>query len=326
MVSIKQGAHMKKIILMFIVTQILLCGCVSRDIYNNSSTYSIEYKDEFGNLNDNLNKLGLVAFDERAIYYSKFQDNIQELWKLQGKKQKKITELNYSHLNIVGKKFYYIDGKTDYIMEMDMDTHEKKIILNLETRYLIAYNNKLYFISVTDEQNNCLFSCDFSGNDVKKLTSNKVNDIYICDNVIYYTSKDTEEDVFRINSVKNDQIEIVYSTNNQIDYFCKIEEGFIVYALNNFYKVHNDKAEILIENPMVVNNTIVNCNNIILYKSMKDSKLHFFDLDENTEGIINRSPIEMTLIYLTNAGIFYYDNQDKGTVLLTHLERYDKMP
>ena len=75
---------------------------------------------------------------------------------------------------------------------------------------------------------------------------------------------------------------------------------------------YNGKEEIVIRNPMVINNTIVNCNNIILYKSMKDSKLHFFDLDKNREGIINKSLAKMTTLYLTNTGIFYYDNQDKG--------------
>jgi len=303
---------MNKIVLMLILIQLLLCGCVLNDIYDNSSTYSIEYKDEFGNLNDNLNNLGLVAFDEKAIYYSKFQDNAQELWKLQEKKREKIAELNYSHLNIVSKKFYYIDGNTKYIMEMDTDTNEKKVISDLKTRYLIAHNNKLYFISIAEEQSNCLFSCDFSGNNLKKIISDEVNHIYIYDNVIYYTSKDDEEDVFTINSLKNDKAEIVYSSNSQIDYFCKTENDFIVYTLNDFYKVHNGKEEIVIRNPMVINNTIVNCNNIILYKSMKDSKLHFFDLDKNREGIINKSLAKMTTLYLTNTGIFYYDNQDKG--------------
>ena len=45
---------------------------------------------------------------------------------------------------------------------------------------------------MSDEENNCLFSCDFSGNNLKKITSDKVNDIYIYDNVIYYTAKDVK--------------------------------------------------------------------------------------------------------------------------------------
>lgn len=271
--------------------------------------FRCSFVEKYGNTSANINNLGLVAFDESNVYYTKWNGKNQKLFKLQDGNEKEICDLNYTCLNVVDKEYYYVDSNTDYIMHMNSVTYKKDIIVDLKVRALNVYDKKLYFICTAEENNNCLFSANIDGSNLTQLTHERIYDFCIYKGKVFYTAINPETDTCSLYSLNSEgKCNLEFNAPSHIGWFCIFDNGFAVYMKNSIYKVVDGKTEILVSNLQVPDNTVNISGNSLVFRTVKDSKLHLIDLKTNSYTSVDAEfPQGNTgCLYVVNNGVFWY--------------------
>ena len=266
---------------------------------------------KFGNTSSNLQSHGWTAQDEGNLYFAVFDDNGKHLYKsdLDGKNKKELAQVDYTDLNAMNGWLYYINDYHIYKVDKNGENNQK--ISDIEVIFLLAYDEKLYVATASEQYNNNLYVMDVDGENVKLLSDDMTSifDLYN-DNIFYVThSPDNTNDVLY-------QIDLNGTNKKEVFKFGDIRwfgvHNDTIYYRSLFGKPRkislSDVGNIDVD-PLGDSSGIISANisdNNLYYFDMVNSQFHILNLNDDKEKVIDTSPGEYYNIYVHNNKLYHY--------------------
>lgn len=147
-----------------------------------------------GNTIENLENYGPVTYDDNYVYYRGGDEwGTPSIYKSDHNGENTAVLANgvAIYLNVVGEWLYYVDISDWYncdICKTSIHGGESQIISDKNAGFLLAYKDRLYFISYGEAGGNYLYSMNDDGSDVVCLSDDIAEIMYIEDDIIYMAS------------------------------------------------------------------------------------------------------------------------------------------
>ncbi len=270
---------------------------------------------DMGNSIGNLNNLGLIAQYDDRIYHMIWEDGKPYLVKsdFNGINRDIISQTDCLYLNIIDDWIYYINSEdSNKVYKMDIDGHNNQKLNEIKGNFLIAFEEGLYVISVSEKYNNSLYYMDYDGRNVKIICNDKVSSIFFYNNYIYYTSvidSNGKVHLCRMDIDGSDK-EIILDDN---------VKKFFIYKDNIFYltgeiiqnrlcrtNINGKKKTVLEKNAVIPEITMNLHNNTLYYRDLSNLTFNQINLDTSKKKILDN--ISFTNIYIIDNKIFHYEN------------------
>jgi hypothetical protein len=300
-----------------------------------------------GNMIENLNNFGYATYDNDSIYYvSTDEKGISNLYKsdFQGENKKILRNGIFTHLNIINGWIYCVNFSDGKIYKINTDGEQAQKMNDKSTSFLLAYDNKLYFIGDWNESRNNLFSMNLDGTDLITLSDEKVSKIYIYNNAIYMASSPNinEKGSFsKIELGKNNK-EQIFNYGYGIDWFCVYNDYIYYVEGRELCKVDiwgNGQSRIAQFGEVIANTYNIDTFNGNFYYSTLENwptglfgwhvVLHRFNLDteklysQNMPNLNMKSKALTVFNYIVGDKIFISEN---GKLFVTDLDGKNGKP
>ena len=241
-----------------------------------------------GNTMGNLITGGFVTYDNDNIYYMTFEGGDAFLNKLSSTGEKnKISDDFCLFLNVVDGWIYYVSGDDDKIYKIDINGNNREKISDIAANFLCAYDGVLYLIGGdTDKYIGNLYAMNFDGSNLRILSADKVNQLYLYENNIYYIAYypgERKQFLFMIDLYGNDKQIIVDSKD--IHWFC-VYDNTIYYKSAAIHKGF-EKISIIDKNETIINE--LTGGFLEEFINVKDNTIFYRDVGYRTFNQINLS-------------------------------------
>lgn len=324
------------IILIMMVLSVLLSSCLNGNSPSKTTSETpprtiVDNRPAgYGNTPANIcNTPGQFAQDENYVYYFSEDDKgAPGLYKsnFDFKETRLIGNISGSSLNVLNGCLYYVNEEdNNTIYKMDTDGQNNQQISGFKSVLkVMAIDDKLYFILEIVESDG-IYVMDTDGNNLKKVTDVCVYNIYIFDNVIYFTgqAENNETGIYKININGTRQTLLLsskYGMNDLLAY-----DGYVYYSIMNYnifkVSVNGGDAEMMV--PLDENNvgdiwgTINICENTIYYSTAKLTSMGTHSLNLDTKEDKQLTPDfpgkVANHIYILNNQIYFSESQNDNT-------------
>lgn len=275
----------------------LLTSCT-----NDSNSNYINSND-IASISGNIYNLGLISEKENKIYYLDLNNAALYKANTDGQNKEKISEGNFSYLNVVDDWIFYIDSIDDNIYKINANGQDKQKICEDNATELIAFMDKLYFINRSKKG---LYSIDYDGLNMTSICDGDILNVMFYNDYIYYVYNNNEHNLWRADKDGNNKElivdEVVYKFfifNNSIFYLDRNRDIQRTTILGQDKVSITKNSSILVESINIYNNT--------LYYSTPTmgGSFHSINLETSQDNIIHTGVY--VPLYIINNQIFYYD-------------------
>lgn len=308
------------IILSVIVVQLIfVSSCTDADKIELANSKNPDMGNKIGNL---LN-YGVIANDEKSIYYSASKGTQVTLNKknIDTGEHQVLNNGLCVFLNVVGGFIYYVDDIDDTIHRMDTNGIKNERLSDIKVEFLFVFNNTIYALGGEgDKYIGNLYAMSIDGSGLNILLDERVQQIYFYDNALFYTTIHDEQTFLYKMDMDGGNKELILQDMKMANW--------LVYKDSIYYITQGGIKE--------VRKVIIGTKeDSLVYEINKEIPNGFFNADNNFAYFIATAPSAYTYLNLDTGDIktssfhgditvglyaignkvFYYKNQNQNEIL-----------
>ena len=300
---------------------ILLLGCAIKS----SPVIKPDKPMNSGNNIGNLMNMGLLSYDADNIYYNHISDESIWITKIDHLGNRtKLVEGDGWYLNVIEDWLYYVNSDDNKIYRVSTNGKNFEKVSDLEVSFLYAYDGLFYIITSIDDAVHNLYTINYDGTDLKPICDDKVSEIYICsDSIYYYTYHDQKSFIYRINLDGSDKQEVKRDKEEGIHWLCVYENNIYYMGASNTVIMKLDMSSGVVSKVestemqygVIVPDYIVSHDNAIVYYEVghRAFKKLNLDTDETSTlyayelvGSINTNSTMFPCLSIVGEDMYYY--------------------
>ena len=309
------------LIRVMMIIAVSICCCLLFIMASSKDSPTVNNEQKTRNNIGNLINSGFVTYDGSNTYYLSVIDGRIVLAKTDHEGVKSILSENMCYyLNIVDNYIYYIDSEDQNIYKMDTDGNNNMKISDLKAEFLYEYRELLYVIASTEDSTNKLYSMNLDGTDLKVLSEDKIYQVNIEEETIYYKTYKERSILYKMNLDGLNKSEIECAQEDSISLF-HVYKGNIYYIgddttqeIRKINILDNSISKLkssTVKKGFIWPGYIAWQDNIMIYCDIGTFAFKQFDLD--TEELLTELKYaKKTSIspgfYIVDDRLFYYQN------------------
>ena len=275
------------------------------------------YNDFEGNSPSNIINMGLAAYEDDNLYYTKFDAGYKIFkYDLKNESEKAVHTANAKFINVYKGYIYYINASNGNIMKVSVKGSEEKILYDSICSHLYVTQDWIYFID--NKMNNSICRINMQGYKETLLEDANAGSILVHNNYIYFIDNSDNNSIARLDIYTSEVISV-------------LKQHTIFFTFLNdkiFYTNTNDESYIYSMNLDGTGKTrLEGAKGWFLSADSKDSNSLYFKAPNGTLRKINISTLNQVTI--SNKDCAYinildnhivYLNQDDETYYLLNMQ------